>query len=133
MPTAKEDRDLPEEFAPQIAADPAIFEGKWFLVFSTQDKGSGVDHYEIQETRQAEMKNKKWVIGESPYLLKDQGLKSYIYVKAIDKSGNERIVMLPPQKPLSWYENYKNWLIIILGFVIVYVVIKIILKIKNDK
>ena len=133
MPTAKEDRDLPEDFAPQIAADPAIFEGKWFLVFSTQDKGSGIDRYDIQENRKAKIKDKKWVIGESPYLLKDQGLKSYIYVKVIDKSGNERITMLLPQKPLLWYENHKNWLIIILGLVIVYAVIKIISKIKNDK
>src|SRR3990167_4078363 len=123
MPTAKEDRDLPEDFAPQIAADPAIFEGKWFLVFSTQDKGSGIDRYDIQENRKAKIKDKKWVIGESPYLLKDQGLKSYIYVKVIDKSGNERITMLLPQKPLLWYENHKNWLIIILGLVIVYAVI----------
>ncbi|MDP2162330.1 MAG: hypothetical protein Q8K02_17755, partial [Flavobacterium sp.] len=32
-----EDRNPPEEFTPQIAADPALFKGEWFLVFATQD------------------------------------------------------------------------------------------------
>ena len=36
----------------------------------------------------------------SSKLLKDQKLRSYVYVKAIDKANNARMVMLyPPAKP----------------------------------
>jgi hypothetical protein len=119
----QETRDItpPEEFTPEIANDPNIFEGKWFLVFATQDKGSGIDYYEVQETRD-KGQGRKWQRAESPYLLKDQKLKSYIYVKAVDRAGNERIVSLPPRYPLKWYEKWEIWGIIILGIVIVYVV-----------
>jgi len=57
-------------------------------------------------------------------------LKSYIYVKAVDKSGNERIAELPPQNPLEWYENYLIWVIIIAGGIIVYFVGRILWKKK---
>jgi len=120
MPAAKQDHDLPEEFAPQIAADSAIFEGKWFLVFATQDKGSGIDHYEICEGK------RQCVIAESPYLLKNQNLDEEIIVKAIDKSGNERIVTLPAQKPAVWYKNYLILAIIILVIAIVYFIWRIL-------
>ena len=116
LPEAIEKKDtvMPEEFEPVLVSDPAVFDGKYFLVFSAQDKGSGIDHYEIQETRYAEMKNKKWVIGESPYLLKDQGLKSYIYVKAIDKSGNVRTAFLTPTNLRFRLEKYAIYTIMII-------------------
>ncbi len=111
-----EDRNPPEEFTPQIAADPVIFEGKWFLVFATQDKGSGIDHYEVCE------RNKECVVAESPYLLKNQNLDEKIVVKAIDKSGNERVAVLPAQKPAAWYKNYLILATIILVMAIVYLI-----------
>lgn len=95
-----EDRNLPEEFTPQIAADPVIFNGKWFLVFATQDKGSGIDRYEVCEGR------KKCIAAESPYLLQNQDLDEEIIVKAVDKSGNERVAIIPAQKPRAWYKDY---------------------------
>lgn len=107
-----EDTVPPEPFTPQIAKDPNLFDGKWFLVFVTQDKGLGIDHYEILETREG-----NWEIAESPYLLKDQELKSYIYVKAIDKAGNERIAQLPAQNQPILQEKY--FLQIIFGIVII--------------
>jgi len=39
-----------------------------------------------------------WIETESPRLLKDQELKSHIYVKAIDKAGNETIAAVEPQE-----------------------------------
>src|SRR3989338_54987 len=116
---APEDIEPPESFKPEIARDHAIFDGKWFLVFATQDKSSGVDHYEIKESRQKIFTLfQKWVPAESPYILSDQELRSFVFVKAVDKAGNERIAKINPQNPLGWYENYENWLIIILGLVI---------------
>ena len=106
------DIDIPESFEPMVASDPAIFDGKYFLVFVTQDKGSGIDHYEVREGREP------FVVAESPYLLQDQNLHKKIAVKAVDRSGNERLITLPPQKPLPWYENY-----IILAILIIMVFI----------
>lgn len=121
------DTDPPEDFKPEVASDPNIFEGRWFLVFATQDKGTGIDHYEILEKSQRGslqrlLREEKWQVGESPYLLKDQKLKSYIYVKVIDKAGNERIATLPPQNPLKWYENYFVWLAILITIIIAYII-----------
>jgi len=107
------DPDPPESFTPQVARDSSIFGGKWFLVFSAQDKRSGIDYYEIQETREKRQKTSGWIKAESPYLLQDQGLRSYIYVKAVDKAGNERIETLARQNPEKWYENPITWSIII--------------------
>jgi len=124
-----QDTEPPEDFQPEISRDPAIFDGKWFLVFATQDKGSGIDHYEIRETkRKIEHETEaNWVIAESPYLLKDQKLQSYIYVKAVDKAGNERIIIVPPRNPLKWYEKFENWVIIILLAVLVFYILRKIL------
>jgi len=94
------DRYLPEDFKPEISRDPNVFENKWFLIFATQDKGLGVDHYEVCE------KKKKCVVAESPYLLQNQDLDEEIVVKAVDKNGNERVTAIPSQKPRVWYKNY---------------------------
>jgi len=123
--TKVKDRERPETFRPEIARDESLFDGEWFLVFATQDKASGVDHYEVQEARnKVQGIFKRWRAAESPYVLLDQELRSYIFVKAIDKAGNTRIVKLMPQNPLRWYENYENWIILILGLVIAYTVYK---------
>ncbi|MDD5720826.1 MAG: cohesin domain-containing protein [Candidatus Pacebacteria bacterium] len=119
------DKEPPESFAPAIAQNPAIANGKWFLVFATQDKRLGIDHYEIKETQQRFLDIfSKWISRESPYILQDQELRSYVFVKAVDKAGNERIVKINPRNPLGWYENYENWLIIILGLAIAYTIKK---------
>jgi len=120
------DTELPESFVPEIVRDPTIFDGKYFLVFATQDKDSGIDHYEILEKEQKGsiwglIKKDEWQVGESPYLLKDQKIKSHIFVKAIDKNGNERIITLSPQNPLKWYENYFVLLIIIISMIFVFI------------
>lgn len=83
------DKILPELFKPQIAQDPNIFEGKYSLVFSTVDKQTGVDYYEVKEG------GGDWVRAESPYLLIDQSRQSVIQVRAVDKAGNERIETIP--------------------------------------
>jgi len=121
------DIDLPELFEPMIGQDSKIFNGQYFLVFATQDKGSGIDHYEILEKKQRGslqrfIREERWRTGESPYLLKDQKLKSYIYVKAIDKAGNERIATLSSQNPLNWYENYFVWLTILITIIIAFII-----------
>lgn len=110
----KKDIDMPEAFKPTVASDPNIFDGKYFLVFATQDKGLGIDHYEVCEGK------RKCIVTESPYLLQNQNLDKEIVVKAVDKNGNERVIVLPPQKPLPWYKSYIIFaILIIVGLVIV--------------
>ena len=113
------DNTPPEPFAPALAKSSDVFNGKWFVTFVAQDKGAGVDHYEIREKPPAWsfaslLGAGRWVTVESPYLLHDQGLERVIEVKAVDRAGNARIVALAPSRPLPWYENYLAWLSFIL-------------------
>ena len=113
------DTELPEDFKPTIENDPNIFDGKYFLVFATQDKMSGIATYKVREG--------KWgwfSVVESPYLLIHQSLDREIFIKAIDKAGNERIIKVSPRNPLLWYEDYENWVIIILGIFIIALAIR---------
>jgi hypothetical protein len=107
------DKITPENFSLEIGRDEDIFGGNYFLAFSTVDKQTGIDHYEVLEMKPADFKavdgersflqkiedkamrrpvNLSWEKAVSPYLLKDQTLKSIIKVKAVDKAGNERVV-----------------------------------------
>jgi hypothetical protein len=98
------DNNPPEEFSPMLGTDPSLFNGGKFLAFSTVDKGTGVDHYEVLENPWFYFRlwSSKYVKIESPYLIKDQSLSSTIYIKAIDKSGNERIVKFYDPSAFSW-------------------------------
>lgn len=88
----------PNPFTPQIASDPNVFGGKYFLVFSTTDKGSGIDHYEVLE-------GSTWHIAQSPYLLQDQSLSSNIYVRAVDHAGNFIVVEVPARNPKTIHQS----------------------------
>jgi len=121
----KEDLEPPEAFIPELASDPDIFGGKWFLAFATQDKGSGIAYYEIYESiRKREVSKigkNDWAVAISPYVLKDQNLRSYIYVKAVDNEGNQRVAIVEPRNPMKWYELWQIWFIIILlGIIVIY-------------
>lgn len=113
----------PEDFVPFLDRNSVIFDGKYFISFSTTDKGSGIDHFEVKES----FLNigGKYSIAESPYLLSDQTLKNTIYIKAVDKAGNEKIVKISAQNPL-----YMFVLCVAFGIILV-VCIFLFLKIKH--
>lgn len=90
----------PESFSPFIGRDTSIFDGAYFVVFSTVDKGVGVYHYEVKEGFFGD-----YVLAESPHLLNDQTLSKKIYVKAIDQSGNERTEEIKAQKPNRLFQS----------------------------
>ncbi len=125
------DTILPELFQIEISQDPSIFEGKYFVIFSTVDKQTGIDHYEVLETR--DKRQEIWKKAESPYVLEDQTLRSIIKVKAVDKAGNERIAEYPPPikpKPLPY------WMIILVLMgvgVIWWIINKFRIKKVNEK
>jgi hypothetical protein len=127
--TVKEDTEAPETFIPLIGKNPDMFDGKSFLVFSTTDKKSGVDHYEVQESRFNFMFKPSWIVTESPYVLSDQNLRSYVHVRAYDASGNFRTETLSPLYPTSFYQSVVFWVIILVAiFLCVFLYKK---KIKN--
>jgi len=131
----KEDLEPPEAFMPEIANDSNMFEGKWFLAFATQDKGSGIADYEIYETTRKKETTRidanHWVKARSPYILKDQNLQSYIYVKAVDNDGNERIAIVKPRYPMKWYEIWENWVILIMVVIFLLLFISRLSRIRS--
>ncbi len=117
------DNTLPQEFNLEIGQEPAIFEGKYFLSFSTTDKTSGIDYYEIKEG------NKDFKKITSPYLLEDQDLKTKIVVKAVDQAGNERIAEYIPEKKT---EVIYLFILIIIILLVVFWIFKKFLISKNE-
>jgi hypothetical protein len=110
----KNDTEPPESFTPLVGNNPGIFDGKYFLVFTTNDKQSGIDHYEVQESRSNSAKNNAWIKAESPYPLSDQALHSFVFVRAFDKAQNIRIAVLSPLYPQKLYQSPLFWIIIVL-------------------
>ncbi len=104
--STKADSVTPEEFKPVISSSPDLFNGAYFLVFSTQDKDSGIDYYEVQETRDGVTKADAWLTATSPYRLKDQKLSNHVWVKAVDNAGNIRVEKLSPQLPTDPYAKW---------------------------
>ncbi len=103
-----EDIYPPDPFKVYLVKNSEIFGGKYYITFETKDKQSGIAYYEIAERpinilfmAKPDFKDLEFKKADSPYVLEDQSLKSYIFVKAVDKAGNERIEYLPPQKILS--------------------------------
>lgn len=78
------DTTPPEVFAVQVESTRGVYDGKYYIVFSTTDKQSGIDHYEVLESG-------VWKRITSPYVLKDQSLDGGVSVRAIDKAGNVRL------------------------------------------
>ena len=134
----KKDKIPPEPFIIELYSRGDIFDGQSYIIFNTQDKQSGIDHYEVLEIRPNEKIGVKpeagffekilgkdrpapeWKQGSIPYLLNDQDLLSVIRVKAVDKAGNERLAeYIPPtaNQPLASpnkKQNKQNNLIIYL-------------------
>jgi hypothetical protein len=97
----------PEPFKIYLTRNKEIFNGKYYITFETKDKQSGIAYYEVSEKPisfiflvKPDIKNLFFKKAESPYVLEDQSLRSYVVVKAVDKAGNERIEILYPQRVL---------------------------------
>ncbi len=97
----KNDTINPEDFTIELSTDPV---GKYWIIFNTSDKQTGISHYEVLEEPLSEFKNFKWgrtgaswIVAKSPFYLKDQSLNSTIWVKAVDKAGNETVATLVPK------------------------------------
>jgi hypothetical protein len=105
----REDNIPPEEFSITFTRDEFAYTGRYFIVFSTTDKQSGISHYEVMEEPVLEFSSFTWGGADAPWIrvdtntyeLKDQTLNSIIRVKAIDKAGNEYIATYIPEESLQ--------------------------------
>jgi len=88
-----EDVSPPESFTPIITSGQPFEHDGLVLVFNTQDKDSGISHYKIGYSNlpKRDGGNIFWQEAESPFFLPTQNKKLFVYVGAVDKSGNERV------------------------------------------
>jgi hypothetical protein len=114
----EDDRIPPEKISIKMGRDPAIFSGDYFLSFSAADKQSGIDYYAIKEG------DLGWQIASSPYRLSNQEKTDKIYVKAVDKAGNERIEI---------FKDYSKKVILLFVLVAFFVLLFSILIILRRK
>lgn len=118
----RSDTTAPEPFIIELDREALAYDGKYFIAWSTTDKQSGIDHYEVLETDPWKFgffnflngeKRAFWTRAESPYILLDQNLRSKILVKAVDKIGNERIAELEPETSLlQKVEVDRMWILV---------------------
>jgi len=120
------DNIAPDNFEVELLKDSNLQDGKYVLIFSTTDKGSGIKSYEVTEGK------KIYKNVSSPYLLVNQKINERIYVKAIDYNGNERIVQLKTQKQFCMINICINKTIIILILAMSFTLFLIIWK-KQSK
>lgn len=136
------DNTPPEPFTPAVSRHEDMFDGQWFVSFYARDNNLGIDHYEIIESTKKlnfdEDNSEKvdWIEAESPNLLKDQNLRNHIYIKAIDKAGNETIASVEPQgKSLLLSDSsflFIKWgTVLFIVLIIASIVIRKILKKKH--
>ncbi|MCK5416437.1 hypothetical protein KAI92_03355 [Candidatus Parcubacteria bacterium] len=149
------DKIKPEPFVVELRQNKNLFNNQYHIIFSTVDKQTGIDRYEVLEIRSDEQvgedgklslldrligqKRDKvvWRIASMPYLLNDQTLESTVKVKAIDKSGNERQVsFIPPEGEREKIRNasYKNVFVLlsITGIILILIIILIFLIRKKS-
>lgn len=99
-----EDTVPPEDFFPIVGKSQTVFDGDYFVMFQTLDRQTGVAFYDVLEspyfytTEELSENNDKlyWRQATNPMRLQDQTLESYVYVRAHDRAGNSRTVIIPP-------------------------------------
>lgn len=120
----------PEAFTPRIGRSDKIFENRYFVAFQTQDRESGISHYEIME-----IKNKQagpWKGAKSPHALENQKGRVRVLVKAVDLVGNETI----GEAEINIGLGVNYWLVLIAVMVgvgvIIYLVVKKIIRKRRE-
>lgn len=97
------DTTPPEPFTPLTIRNPdTFFSGTYYLIFETTDKDSGVSYYEVEEG------DGIFKRATSPYLLQNQRRDTLITVRAVDRAGNIRDVIVSPVAQEPWYVSYST-------------------------
>jgi hypothetical protein len=111
LDVALPDTTPPESFVPTLFRDDTLWTNKWVVLFNTQDKDSGINHYEVQESFSDTPQEALWKIAHSPYIVENQRLNSNIFIKAVDENENERVEEIKMSYPIFWYEKSSNLII----------------------
>jgi hypothetical protein len=132
------DTTPPESFMPSIVDVGTVGHLEWAVAFATQDKGVGVDFYQIAESHSqisvndnATLKGLSWEHADSPYVLSDQSLSSYVYIQAVDKNGNIRTIQIFPKYPLMWYERQEGYILMLLIVLVIAYALQHLTKIRR--
>lgn len=132
----------PEKFSISLERTSNAFSNRYFIVFNTTDKQSGIDYYEVIEEPLEDSslfnwgaEDAPWVKAKSPYVLKDQSLNSTIRVRAYDKAGNEYIATLVPEEGQRTLSNDNKILIalIVAGVLSLLVLVVIVLIVRRRR
>ena len=93
------DQVPPEDFTPYIVSgEPYGVEGD-VLIFETTDRDSGMQKYLLAKSYIGFLPKSMltWTEAKSPYSITSSDSYAYIYVDAVDVSGNSRIKVLSPR------------------------------------
>lgn len=138
--TVQNDTIPPEAFSISLEKGETSFGGDYYIVFNTTDKQTGLDFYEVIEESVAESKlfnfgaaTSPWIKARSPYVLKDQSLRSVLRVKAIDKAGNEYVATLIPDPSLQKVTEIYWLTVSILGFAFIVTIIALLFYQRRRK
>jgi hypothetical protein len=105
----KSDVTPPPEFLPEITTIPTEEGEKRAIVFSVEDAGVGIDRYEIafsKERIDPLTAALSWRSLENPYILNEAESRGFVYIRAIDKAGNSRYEVIPPE--LTIFSNSQS-------------------------
>ncbi len=110
----REDTTPPDSFDVIIESTRGVFGGRYYAVFSTVDKQSGLSHFEILERG-------VWTEAKSPHSLVDQSLAD-VQIRALDKAGNTRLGtftpgIAPPRQGIAW--DLPSILVALLALIVV--------------
>lgn len=114
-----EDTIPPEPFAPLIMPGEPFGYAGTVLIFSAQDKDSGILRFDVARSynKYAREKGLSWQGAESPYALSQKDLDKYLFVRAVDRAGNTRMEILPPQiKSVKTFLH--EWWLVVLGLLL---------------
>jgi hypothetical protein len=103
----KADTIPPDPFDVQVQSTGNVFGGQYYAVFSTVDKQSGIDHYEMNV-------NGTWQTVTSPQVIADQSLASGVEVRAIDKAGNIRMGTYVPATVIPRQTSMADYIVVLI-------------------
>lgn len=113
----------PEFLAATPGQDEETMGDKMFLMIQGTDYQSGIDHYEVKEG------NSEFIRTGNIYVLQDQTLSVPITIKAVDKAGNERTLIIQP----TFAKRYGRLILLISAGVVLLGIVSFIFFKKRKK
>ena len=122
----EKDTTPPESFTPVIHSGESFGLEGLVLVFVAQDKNSGIARYDIARSYERNVKESdfSWHTIESPYVLVAGDSTRYLYVRAVDREGNTRVAIVPPQT-FSFIAFMLAWRVLLLAGAVIAVILSL--------